>query len=262
MEKRGKILEAILPFLQHSNVALLLAAVKAVIAYLPPESDARTFCLSKISPPLVSLLGNLMENSEILYVVLDFLLKLSKLVPISLILPHNSFRMLFLKYNDPVYIKTGKLRLLPLLITENNYDTIIVELAENSKQEVDPEVTTNAIRALVDCSFGLGGSVAPLVMGALCGLVRNGQPSVAQALWLATKDLLIRFGRDEGAHRLVLSLLEEGGGVDELNCWDEEALLSYIWIIGEFYPILGLGPDCLNSIPSDSLSVYYKFFNL
>ena len=257
LEQNSKILDAVLPFLQHSNIALLLAAVKAIIVYLPSDEDQRSFYLSKLSPPLVSLLANNMENSETLYVVLDFLTKLSKLIPLSLMMPHNSFRTLFLKYNDPVFIKTSKLRLLPLLVTEDNYDTIIVELAENAKQEVDPEVTTDTINALVACSLGLGGSVAPLVMGALCGLVRNGQPSVSQALWVATKDLLIRFGRDEGARRLVLSLLEEGG-VDELNYWDENALLSYIWIIGEFYPILGVGPDCLNSIPLDSLSVNSK----
>jgi vesicle coat complex subunit len=253
-EQSSKILDSIIPFLQHSNTALLLSAAKALLAYLPIDNDERNYYLSKLSPPIVSLLASNTENSETLYVVLDILFKLSKIIQLPLLLPQNTFRMLFLKYNDPLAIKSGKLKLLPLLITDDNYDTIIVELAENAKQEVDPVVTTNTIIALVECSKSLGGSVAPLVMGALCGLVRNGQPSVTQSLWLASKDLLILFGRDEGASRLILSLLEESN-YEEMSFWEEDALLAYIWIIGEFYPILGLKPDCLDSVPLDTLSV-------
>ena len=238
-ENQRIVLQAVMPYLQHQNEALVLVACKYILLNLPTGQESEY--LSKVSPALVSLLSA-PQNDEMLYLVLKNVQEFSRLVPASLLVPSRSFRLLVPKYSDASFIKRERLACLPQFLDEDNFDAVVVELTEEAKMEVDPEIVAYSVQALVRCALQLNGLAAPLVIGALAGLVRSG---VAPALWQAAKELVVRFGPVPELALLIGGLLDAED--EQVAIWDEAAVSAMVWVVGECGGGYGLDLDILSS---------------
>lgn len=251
-EDGEKVLQAVLPFLQHQNEALVLVACKFLLLNLPLGKES--FYLSKISPVLVSLLSSPVREMQ--FVVLKNLQEFYLLV--DRLIESRSFRLFVPKYTEPAYLKREKLRLLPKMLDEENFDAVIVELAEQAKMEVDTDVVACSVQALVACALQMNGMAAPLVIGALSGLVRTG---VAPMLWIAARELVIRFGPRTELQQLIVPLMDELDP-EEVAVWEETAVCAMLWVVGECSNSFGLEAKILeaSSLRSfDSLMVNDSF---
>jgi AP-1 complex subunit beta-1 len=112
--------------LQHANSAVVLAAVKVVLAHLEgvQAEDRRKEFLKKLAAPLVTLLS---QRPEIQYVALRNINLILQKYPEVLA---SEARVFYCKYNDPIYVKLEKLEIMVQLASEKNTMGVLAELKE------------------------------------------------------------------------------------------------------------------------------------
>jgi len=145
------IIERCAPRLQHANTALVLAAVRVIVLFLPltniegAQMDAN---YEKLMPPLVSLLS---LEPEVQFVALKTIATLIDLHP-------NHFRfdpsVFYYPYNDPPYIKRMKVECLVRLVNEENVRTVVGEL-QDCIHDVNPSIARYAVISIgrIGCYF-------------------------------------------------------------------------------------------------------------
>lgn len=134
--------------------------------------------------------------------------------------------MFFCKYNDPLYIKLEKLKLIILLATEDNVEQIYPELADYAK-EVDIDFVRKAIRAIGDVVLQVPNSVR-MAMEHLLELAKNEVSYVVQELIITLRDILRRF---PGSYDAVIPML-----CKDLDQYDDpESRAAYVWLLGEYH---------------------------
>lgn len=112
--------------LQHANSAVVLAAVKVVLAHLDGVTNAEKLeeLLRKLAAPLVTLLS---QRAEVQYVALRNINLILQKYPEVLA---TEARVFFCKYNDPIYVKLEKLEIMVALASEQNTSAVLAELKE------------------------------------------------------------------------------------------------------------------------------------
>ena len=120
--------------LQHANSAVVLAAVKVVLAHLDGVTNAEKHeeLLRKLAAPLVTLLS---QRAEVQYVALRNINLILQKYPEVLA---TEARVLFCKYNDPIYVKLEKLELMVALASEQNTTAVLAELKEYAQVRPTP----------------------------------------------------------------------------------------------------------------------------
>lgn len=222
-EEAIQYVEKVTARLQHVNSSVALSAVKVILVfmnYISPDHEIIDSLKRKLAPPLVSMLSS---PPEVQYVVLR---------NINLILQKHrdilaqGVRVFFCKFNDPLYVKLEKLEIITLLVDDDNYEQVLSELAEYSK-EVDGEFAKNAIIAIATCAVKVE-AAASRAFSLLGQLITSKQDSfMLQSVATALQHLLRRYPNDGG--ELLAPLLENIEMYDE-----DEARAAVVWIVGQY----------------------------
>ncbi|KAF8068431.1 BETAC-AD [Scenedesmus sp. PABB004] len=239
-----KIVERVLPRLQHVNSAVVLSAAKVVLRMMEEVSNEELIRAwsRKLAPPLVTLLS---AEPEVQYVALR---------NISLIVqrwPHilaHEVKVFFCKYNDPIYVKMEKLEIMIQLASDKNIDQVLLEFKEYA-QEVDVDFVRKAVRAIGRCAVSLEAAaqrciavLLELIATKVNYVVQEAVIVIKRARTLCTARRRRRapsrpparppdiFRRYPNQYESIIAQL-----CDSLDALDEpEAKASMVWIIGEY----------------------------
>ncbi|KAF6257431.1 beta-adaptin-like protein C [Scenedesmus sp. NREL 46B-D3] len=216
-----KIVERVLPRLQHVNSAVVLSAAKVVLRMMEEVrvEDLVKAWSKKMGPPLVTLLS---AEPEVQYVALRNISLIVQRWPQILA---NEVKVFFCKYNDPIYVKMEKLEIMIQLASERNIDQVLLEFKEYA-QEVDVDFVRKAVRAIGRCAVSLE-KAAQRCISVLLELIQTKVNYVVQEAVIVIKDI---FRRYPNQYESIIAQL-----CDNLESLDEpEAKASMIWIIGEY----------------------------
>eukprot|EP00879_Flechtneria_rotunda_P010745 GHRR01011227.1.p1 GENE.GHRR01011227.1~~GHRR01011227.1.p1 ORF type:complete len:891 (+),score=379.26 GHRR01011227.1:368-3040(+) len=216
-----KIVERVLPRLQHVNSAVVLSAAKVVLRMMEEVQNEELIKLwsKKMAPPLVTLLS---AEPEVQYVALRNISLIVQRWP--QILSHE-VKVFFCKYNDPIYVKMEKLEIMIKLANENNIDQVLLEFKEYA-QEVDVDFVRKAVRAIGRCAVSLE-KAAQRCISVLLELIQAKVNYVVQEAVIVIKDIFRRYPNQYES--IIAQLCENLESLDE-----PEAKASMIWIIGEY----------------------------
>eukprot|EP00877_Chromochloris_zofingiensis_P012411 jgi/Chrzof1/7423/Cz02g23050.t1 len=216
-----KIVERVLPRLQHVNSAVVLSAVKVILKMMNVvrNEDLIKTWTKKLAPPLVTLLS---AEPEVQYVALRNINLIVQKRP--QILAHE-VKVFFCKYNDPIYVKMEKLEIMIKLASEKNIDQVLLEFKEYA-QEVDVDFVRKAVRAIGRCAVSLE-KAAERCINVLLELIQSKVNYVVQEAIIVIKDIFRRYPNQYES--IIATLCENLDTLDE-----PEAKASMIWIIGEY----------------------------
>lgn len=216
------VAERITSRLSHANSSVVLSAVKLlinIIGYVGTDCMATSKLLTKLSPPLVTMLS---LEPEIQYVALRNINLIIQKYPMIL---QNDLPSFYVKYNDPLYVKIEKLAILIMLVDENNVDRVLTELKDYAS-EVDVEFVRKSVRAIGDCALKIE-SAADKCVRTLLDLIDTKISYVVQESIIVTRDIMRKFPRK------YEHVIQKIG--DNLFSLDEpEPRAALIWILGEF----------------------------
>lgn len=216
-----KIIERVLPRLQHVNSAVVLSAIKVIMKQLDvvsTEDLVRAWC-RKMAPPLVTLLA---AEPEVQYVALR---NINLIVQKRVDILANEVKVFFCKYNDPLYVKMEKLEIMIQLASEKNIDQVLLEFKEYA-QEVDVDFVRKAVRAIGRCAVSIE-KAAERCINVLLELIQTKVNYVVQEAIIVIKDIFRRYPNQYES--IIATLCENLESLDE-----PEAKASMIWIIGEY----------------------------
>jgi len=224
--------ERVAPRLQHANAAVVLSAVKVLVAAADALDDAplKAALRKKIAPPLVTLLA---AEPEVAYVALR---NIALLVSRDPALLAHEVRSFFVKYNDPAYIKAEKLGCLAALATPRTLDAVLLELREYAA-EVDADFARRAVRAVGSLAVRVEGGSEKCV-NVLLDLVGARVGHVVQEAVVVIRDVFRRF---PGKYESVIGTL--CAGLDTLD--EPDARAAMVWIIGEYADRIDNAADLL-----------------
>mmetsp|Transcript_32785 Transcript_32785/g.83205 ORF Transcript_32785/g.83205 Transcript_32785/m.83205 type:complete len:911 (-) Transcript_32785:492-3224(-) len=229
-----KIVERVLPRLQHVNSAVVLSAIKVIMRMMDVVASddlVKAWC-KKMAPPLVTLLGT---EPEVQYVALRNINLIVQKRPGILA---NEVKVFFCKYNDPIYVKMEKLEIMIKLASDKNIDQVLLEFKEYA-QEVDVDFVRKAVRAIGRCAVVID-KAAEKCVNVLLELIATKVNYVVQEAVIVIKDI---FRRYPNQYESIIATL-----CDNLDSLDEpEAKASMIWIIGEYAERIDNADELLES---------------
>lgn len=215
------ITERVTARLSHANPAVVLAAIKVIMKCMEfvDSSEVLRMLAKKLNPPLVTLLSS---EPEVQYVSLRNIRLIVQKRPGILA---SDVKMFFCKYNDPVYVKLEKVDIMVMLVTEKNFDQVLLELKEYSSG-VDVDFVRKSVRSIGRVAVKLERACEKAI-AVLLELIETKVNYVVQEAAVVVKDI---FRKYPSRYEQVLSAL-----CDSLEVLDEpEAKASMIWILGEY----------------------------
>lgn len=214
------MIERIIPRLQHANPAVVLAAIRVMVALMPQlNTEAkRSFLVKKMSAPLITLLK---AQPEIQYVALRNISLLIRSYPLLL---SSDVRVLFVSYTDPLYVKREKLDLLVQIANDSNSAVLFAELVEYAG-EVDVIFSQTAVDAISRIALRLPSRTGECV-AILSELLNRKIPHLTERIAIAVMDICRAFPKE---YIVMVSQLCES--VEDVE--DSDAKAALVWIIGE-----------------------------
>jgi len=215
------ITERVTARLSHANPAVVLAAIKVVLKCMESIdiSEVLRMLAKKLNPPLVTLLSS---ESEVQYVALRNIRLIVQKRPGILA---ADVKMFFCKYNDPVYVKLEKVDIMVMLVTDKNYEQVLLELKEYASG-VDVDFIRKSVRSIGRVAVKLE-RACERAISVLLELIETKVNYVVQEAAVVVKDI---FRKYPSRYEQVLTALCES-----LESLDEpEAKASMIWILGEY----------------------------
>jgi vesicle coat complex subunit len=256
LEDVERVIETVLPKLQHSNQAVVMSAVGLLLAQglaptsiLPEEHQLRVVLQRKLSAPLVSLLSP-PSPPEIQYAALRSINLLVRTHPTLFTDPG----VLFCTYNDPQYVKLEKLEIIGLIVDERSIERVLPGLCEVAT-DVDPEIVKEAIKILARCAQSLPRWL-PRILQIFSELLETNLPVVLQQITLNLVPLVRTC--DHGSlfpliEAFYFSRLEATW--EALQGGDEAPQAAFIWILAEFTNENYLQANCDEDEESNASSV-------
>ncbi|GAA6003511.1 hypothetical protein JCM10207_000368 [Rhodosporidiobolus poonsookiae] len=207
--------------LQHSNSAVVLSTVKVILCsmnYMGSEQAVEGMC-RKLSLPLVTLPSS---GYEVQYVALRYIHLSIQRRPSVLT---NEVKVIFCKFNDPIYVKMAKLEIIYRLANERNIEQVLAELREYTS-EVNVEFVRKSVRTIGRLAIKIT-SAADLRITVLLALAKTKVSYVVQKAIVIIKDIFQRYPNQyEGIIGTLCEIL------DALDTPDAEAAM--IWIVGQY----------------------------
>ncbi|CAN8063503.1 unnamed protein product [Agarophyton chilense] len=234
-EEADRMVERIVPRLQHTNPAVVLAAVKIIVELMPmlDSQEKRDFLVKKMSAPLISLLT---VQPELQFVALrNFTLLLSEYPGLFA----NDIRAFFVSYADPLYVKTEKLNILVRITNESNSERVLAELIEYSG-DVDVHFAQKAVASISQIAIRLP-QLSGQCVHVFSDMLRKRMPHLTEAVSIALKDVLRCYPRQ--FDEIVPQMCESAEHVQ-----DPKAKSALVWIIGEHADRLPSAVDMLDVI--------------
>lgn len=215
------ITERVTARLSHANPAVVLAAIKVILKSMEyvDNTEVLRMLAKKLNPPLVTLLSS---EPEVQYVSLRNIRLIVQKRPGILA---ADVKMFFCKYNDPVYVKLEKVDIMVMLVTEKNFEQVLLELKEYATG-VDVDFVRKSVRSIGRVAVKLERACERSI-SVLLELIETKVNYVVQEASVVVKDI---FRKYPSRYEQVLSAL-----CDSLEVLDEpEAKASMIWILGEY----------------------------
>jgi len=215
------ITERVTARLSHANPAVVLTAIKVILKCMEyvDNSEVLRMLAKKLNPPLVTLLSS---EPEVQYVSLRNIRLIVQRRPGILA---SDVKMFFCKYNDPIYVKLEKVDIMCMLVSEKNFDQVLLELKEYASG-VDVEFVRKAVRSIGRVAVKLE-RACERAINVLLELIETKVNYVVQEACVVVKDI---FRKYPSRYEQVLSAL-----CDSMENLDEpEAKASMIWILGEY----------------------------
>ncbi|KAI8074882.1 adaptin N terminal region-domain-containing protein [Gongronella butleri] len=223
------IIDRVMPRLQHVNGAVVLAAIKVILANLRythinnddgvSPDDFQTTIFRKMAPPLATLLAN---PPEFQFIALRNIQLILKKYPSIL---DREIRVFFCKYNDPLYVKLEKLQILIDLANPLNVDQLLAELKEYAN-EVDVEFVRQTIHAIGRVAIKIDEG-AERCVSILLDLIETGISYVVQEAMVVIMNIFRCYPNQYEA--IITRLCANLEAVDE-----PAAKAALIWMIGEY----------------------------
>eukprot|EP00440_Ansanella_granifera_P042706 gb/GFBE01046302.1/.p1 GENE.gb/GFBE01046302.1/~~gb/GFBE01046302.1/.p1 ORF type:complete len:897 (+),score=258.83 gb/GFBE01046302.1/:1-2691(+) len=215
------ITERVTARLSHANPAVVLTAIKVVLKCMEAidNSEVLRMLAKKLNPPLVTLLSS---EPEVQYVSLRNIRLIVQKRPGILA---SDVKMFFCKYNDPIYVKLEKVDIMCMLVSDKNFDQVLLELKEYASG-VDVEFVRKSVRSIGRVAVKLE-RACERAINVLLELIETKVNYVVQESCVVVKDI---FRKYPSRYEQVLSALCEN-----MEVLDEpEAKASMIWILGEY----------------------------
>mmetsp|Transcript_77127 Transcript_77127/g.178903 ORF Transcript_77127/g.178903 Transcript_77127/m.178903 type:complete len:911 (+) Transcript_77127:109-2841(+) len=215
------ITERVTARLSHVNPAVVLAAIKVILKSMEyvGNTEVLRMLAKKLNPPLVTLLSS---EPETQYVSLRNIRLIVQKRPGILA---ADVKMFFCKYNDPVYVKLEKVDIMVMLVTEKNFEQVLLELKEYATG-VDVDFVRKSVRSIGRVAVKLE-RACERAISVLLELIETKVNYVVQEASVVVKDIFRKYPL---RYEQVLSAL-----CDSLEVLDEpEAKASMIWILGEY----------------------------
>ena len=216
-----EVVGRVVPQLSHTNSAVVLSSIRVLIRYMDMLTDPekiRSLC-RKITPALVSLMNS---EPEIQYIALRNINLILQKRP-NLI--DRDVKIFFCNYNDPLYVKLGKLEVIIRLADNKNIDQILPELKEYA-QEVDIVMVRHSVQAIGRCAIKLE-QAAKVCVKALLELIKTEISYVVQEAICVIKDIFRRYPNQyEGVLKEICKSLK--------SLDDDRAKEAMVWILGEY----------------------------
>jgi len=232
------ISERVTARLSHANPAVVLAAIKVIMKTMErvDNSEVLRMLAKKLNPPLVTLLSS---EPEVQYVSLRNIRLIVQKRPGILA---SDVKMFFCKYNDPVYVKLEKVDIMVMLVSEKNFEQVLLELKEYSTG-VDVDFVRKSVRSIGRVAVKLE-RACERAISVLLELIETKVNYVVQEASIVVKDI---FRKYPSRYEQVLSALCES-----LEVLDEpEAKASMIWILGEYAERIDNVDELLDSFLSN-----------
>lgn len=228
------ITERVTARLSHANPAVVLAAIKVILMCMEyiDNSEVLRMLAKKLNPPLVTLLSS---EPECQYVSLRNIRLIVQRRPGILA---ADVKMFFCKYNDPVYVKMEKVDIMVMLVTEKNFEQVLLELKEYASG-VDVDFVRKSVRSIGRVAVKLE-RACERAISVLLELIETKVNYVVQEASVVVKDI---FRKYPSRYEQVLSAL-----CDSLEVLDEpDAKASMIWILGEYAERIDNADELLDS---------------
>jgi AP-1 complex subunit beta-1 len=233
IEEIENLTERVLPRLNHTNSAVVLAAVKAMATFVQRmPGPARTPYVSRINAALLTLAKS---DSETQFVVCRNAQMLLNVFPELL---SDNFDSFYIRFSDPLYVKFEKLRLLLRLVTPVTANGLVKELIEYAN-EVDPAFLAQVVRAA-----SVVGIKVEAVAERCAELIKNlaARSELLPVAVIAAKDMLRRYPN------LVIDLLPPLVELGADGVADEDAQVAFVWMLGEFSDVIENGAALVDAL--------------
>jgi len=216
-----EVVSRVVPLLAHTNSTVVLSSIRVLIRYMDMLTDPekiRAIC-RKITPALVSLMS---AEPEIQYIALRNINLILQKRP-NLI--DRDVKIFYCNYNDPLYVKLGKLEVIVRLADYKNIDQILAELKEYA-QEVDIVMVRHSVQAIGRCAIKLD-QAAESCVNALLELIKTEITYIVQEAICVIKDIFRRYPNQyEGVLKEICKSLK--------TLDDDRAKEAMVWILGEY----------------------------
>lgn len=221
-----RLVERVIPQLQHVNPSVVLASIKVVLHHLEslPNATQRTLFLRKLSAPMVSLAS--LPIPEAQYVGLKNIRIILEKYPSCL---PKELRVFFVKYSDPLYLKVEKLDILVRLASDANSPLLLSELREYA-MEFEPALVTKAVNAIGAVAIKLVGSVIVAVNLLVALMDQRGGETIINESAVVLTQILRRYPGRNDLITLVVPVISEYADTFSSSA----ALSGYVFLIGEY----------------------------
>jgi len=220
-EELFSIMNLLDPVLRTSNSGVVLSTIKCFLHLTTAVPDLQPQVYVRVKAPLLTLMAG--GNPEVEYCILKHLEAMVHRAPGVF---DDEYRQLYVRYNEPTFVKYEKIGILALIANDDTVADITSELAEYAT-DVDQEVSRRSIRAIGNIAFRLP-SAAGMVLERLVEFLDIEMNSVRPETILVMKDLLRRY--PERKTEVLPSLQRCLRRVDD----EPEAQAALIWMAGEY----------------------------
>jgi hypothetical protein len=219
-EDASNLIFRLIPFLRHSNPAVVIGSFKCIFIFLEKDNRPPHEVFPTILPPFLTLVTN--DNIEIQYIVLRTLNLFAQKYPKALA---KEIRIFFCKYNDPTYVKSEKLGIITANCGPSNAALVLDELAEYCNS-VDVDFVRRSVKSIGEIAIKFESCAAKCV-DILVALVEGKAGYAVEQAVIVLSDILRKFpGRFEGIIEKVCPNLDQ--------VKDPQARAAGIWILGEY----------------------------
>ena len=211
--------------LKNSSVAIVLGVIKVFLQYIKDKENLQLDVYERVSGPLLTLMsfGEVSSSFELPFIVLKH---------IEFIVSHKGaavfekeFKQFYVRMGDPSYIKNLKVTILTQISTEGTLGDILNELGEYVT-DVDSDLSRKSIQALGGIAQRLQNMTSPIIKQLTVFLAMQ-RDYIVNEVVIVLKDILRKSPKDSGEIINTISLNKE-------FISDDEAKMSFIWLLGEF----------------------------
>ena len=219
-EDAAFLIDRLIPFLKHSNPAVVIGAFKCIFLFMDSDERKPTKLFPSILPPFITLVSS--SEPEVQYVVLRTLSLFVQKYPKAL---SKQIRIFFCKYNDPSYVKMEKLDIIVTICRPQNAQLVLDELNEYCNS-VDVAFVRKSVRCIGQIAIKMK-EASRRCVDILVGIVSGKAEYAIEEAVCVVCDILRKYpGEFESILETVCAHLE--------LLKEPRAKAAGIWILGEY----------------------------